>query len=187
VDNWRQIGDPARTVIGASGMVAMLRGSFGPREFAVVFFSGRDVGFVRFSFGLKDAEKDALGANTDGGLVVSSARPELGAFEAPCSLGSGIEAILLMRDGAQVDDPVVRPIAVDVINEPVSIRAVVQEPRDTVTLQYPPLEHDREVLAGAYLAAQRAWLKLVGLVAANACEHPALRVEGEVVTNLGRR
>jgi hypothetical protein len=183
----RAIGELCRDVIAQSAMKAMLRGSFGPREFAVVFHSGGDVGFVRFNLSREVAQEDPTPADPNGGLVDSTRSAELRALEATRCLGTGVEAILLMRDGTQIDYPVVRPDAVDVINEAIGVRAVVQEPRDAVTLKYPPLEHDRDVLAVAHVAAQRAWLELIGLVAANASEHAAISVEGEIVTNLGRR
>lgn len=186
-DEMRAIGELCRDVIARSELMAIMRGSFSPRIFAVVFFRGCDVGFVRFNLGLKVAEEDAMRADANGGLVVSSIHAKLSSLEAARSLRPGIEAILLMSDGAKIDNPIVRPVAIDMIDEAVRVRAVVQEPGDAVTLQYATLEHDGDVLAGADVAAQRAWLKLFGLVAANAGEYAGLSIESEIATNLGRR
>jgi hypothetical protein len=179
---WRQIGDPARTVIGQWRDEAKLRGSCGPRKFAVVFLGGSSVSSSGLLGGAEPSEVDVLSVDPDGrgegttaGSVYALPVRALGASLVP--------GVLRMGRGPEIDQPVVLRIAVDVINDDRDGLAVVEEPSKALTEIVLPAERDYYV-SGALIEVTDDSASLGYAEGLKLGEQPRIRIVGDILAHL---
>lgn len=112
-------------------------------EIALCRQSIRGVG--RF-FGRERAEIHLMPADADLGAPAVAVGYRVGPLET-CSSLAGVPAVLALGSPAQIPDPVVAGIAVFMVNDVVGVEAIVDRPRQSMSLVIPPVEHHDDIPA----------------------------------------
>lgn len=142
----RAIGELCRDVIARLESDLATRGSFEPREFAVVFDGGSSESVARLNDLWEAPEVDSAAIYLDGRLELAAGFAD----PLPPLTGSATVApVLALVRETEIGKPVVGLRAVDVINEQMRILAGVQKPGDAVSdirLAFKRQQHVSEVV-----------------------------------------
>lgn len=141
----RAIGELLQELIAVIELKAILRGSFGPREFAVVFKSCGAVCGMRFVLRIEGAETNDVAPNGYSGAI--SAGVTTHALEVG-SATARIPAVLSRVGEAKVAQPIVERVAVLVIDQSRGPVASGEEPPKAMRRIRNAAELDDEIPPG---------------------------------------